>query len=68
LSEGLFFGSVGQKAEVTDAHETVGQDVEQKPADKLLSIKRHGLFAIAVFAIPVAESGLALIVGGDVVD
>ena len=32
LSEGLFFGAVGQKAEVTDAHETVGEYVEQEAA------------------------------------
>ena len=37
----MFFGSVGEKAEVTDAHEAIGQDMEQKAADKLLGIERH---------------------------
>jgi hypothetical protein len=26
----VFLGSVGEKAEVTDAHEAIGQDMEQK--------------------------------------
>ena len=38
LSEGLFLGAVSQEAEVTDAHETIGQDVEQEAADKLLGL------------------------------
>jgi hypothetical protein len=37
----VFFGAVGQQAEVTDAHEAIGQDMEQKAADKLLGIERH---------------------------
>ena len=44
LSEGLFFGSVGQKAEVTDAHEAIGQDVEQEAADKLFGLEGQRSF------------------------
>ena len=32
MSESLFFGAVSQETEVTDAHEAVGQDVEQEEA------------------------------------
>jgi hypothetical protein len=44
LGESLLLGSVGEEAEVTDAHETVGQDMKQKAADKLLGIQSHRFF------------------------
>ena len=65
IERGLVFRTVGEKAEVTDAHETVGQDVKQEAADKLLSIEGQGLFSIAVFAISVAQNDLVLIDGED---
>jgi hypothetical protein len=37
----VFFGSVGEKAEVTDAHETIGQDVEREAADEFFGIEGH---------------------------
>ena len=55
MSQGLLLRSVSQKAEVTDAHEAIGQDVKQKAADKLLGIKRHDLFSISVFSISIAQ-------------
>jgi len=33
LSQRLFLRSVGEKAEVTDTHETIGQDVKQEATD-----------------------------------
>ena len=50
----MFFGPVGQKVEVTDALEVIGQDVKQEAADKFLGIQRHRLFSVPVFSIPVS--------------
>jgi hypothetical protein len=66
-SESLFFGSIRQETEVADAHKPVRQDVEEKAADKLIGIENRGLFSVAVFAITVAQSDLALIDGEDTV-
>ena len=55
MSEGLFFRSVGQKAEVTDSHEAVGQHVKKKSTDKFLGIQEEGLFSIAIFSISIAQ-------------
>ena len=60
MSERLLLGAVSQEAEVTDTHETIGQDVEQEAADKLLGLQRHDLFAIPVFAISIAQSDFAV--------
>ena len=56
LSQRLFFGSVGEKAEVTDAHEAIGQDVEQEAADKFVGLQSYRLFSIPVFAISIVQS------------
>ena len=37
----MLLGSVGEKAEVTDAHETVGQHMEEEAANKLLEFGGH---------------------------
>ena len=37
----MFFGAVGQKAEVTDTHDAIGQDVEQEAADEFFGIEGH---------------------------
>ena len=55
LRKSLFLGSVSQEAEVADAHEAVGQDVEQEAADKLLGLQSHRLFSIAVSSISIAQ-------------
>jgi hypothetical protein len=67
LRESVLFGSVGEKAEVTDTHEAVGEHVEEKAADKLLGVKGHRLFLITIFAVPVAKSDLAVFDGEDAV-
>jgi len=38
LSEHLFFTAISQKTEVTDAHEAIGEYVEQEAPDKFLGI------------------------------
>jgi len=63
----VFFGAVGEKAEVTDTHETIGEHVEERTADEIVSIKGQSLFSIAIFSIPVAEAHLAVFDGEDAV-
>ena len=48
-------GSIGEEAEMTDTHEARRQDVEQKPADELTAIERHGLLLTGVLAVLVGE-------------
>ena len=67
LRESVFFGSVGQKAEVTDTHEAIGQYVEEKTADEFVGIKGHSLFSIPIFSIPIAQGDLAVLDGEDAV-
>ena len=61
MSEGLFLGSVGQKAKVTDAYEAVRQDVQQEATDEFMGLDGEGLFSIAVFPISVAQGDLAIV-------
>ena len=56
----MLFGAVGEKAEVTDTHEAVGEHVEEKAVDKLLGVKAHRFQAITVFSIPVGEGDPAV--------
>jgi len=56
LREGVFFGAVGQKAEVTDTHDAIGQDVEQEAADEFFGIEGHRFQQ--VFVSLRAKSGL----------
>ena len=57
----MFFGSVGQKAEVADTHEAVGEHVEEKTADEFVSIKGQSLFSIPVFAISITQGDQAVL-------
>jgi hypothetical protein len=57
----VFFSAVGEKAEVTDAHEAIGEHVKQEAADKFLGFKDHRLFPIAIFAISVAQQDFSVI-------
>ena len=65
LRESVFLGAVGEKAEVADAHEAIGQYVEQEAADKLLGIEGHRFQPVFVFSISVAKSDLAVFDGED---
>ena len=49
------FGSVGQKTEVTHAHEAIGDHVKQEAADEFVGIEGHGLFSVAIFSVSVTE-------------
>ena len=57
----MLLGSVGEKAEVTDAHEAVGQHMEEEAADKLLGVKGQRLFSIPVFSVPVGEGNFSVL-------
>ncbi len=57
----MFLDAVGQEAEVTDAHEAIGEDVEQKAANKLLGIQGHRFFSIPVWSISVAQGHFAVV-------
>ena len=48
-------GAIGEQPEVADAHEAIGDDVEQKAADELRGLQRHDLDAIAVGVVLPAE-------------
>ena len=52
---------LAKKAEVTDAHEAIRQDVKQEAADKFLGLKSHRLFLIPVSAISIAQGDLAVL-------
>ena len=56
----MFFGAVGEKAEVTDAHEAIGKHVKQKAADKFMSLKANRLFPIAIFSISIAQQDFSV--------
>ena len=49
-------GAVGEKAEVPDPDEAVGDDMEEKAADELLRLQRHHFHAAAVSVVFPAEA------------
>ena len=57
----MFFGSVGEKAEVADTHEAVGEHVEEKTADEFVGVKGQSLFSIPVFAISITQGDQAVL-------
>jgi hypothetical protein len=59
--EVVLFGSVGQKAKVTDAHESLGEDVKQESPDEFVGRQRHGIKLIPIFSIPVEEGDLVVL-------
>jgi len=63
LRQSVFFGAVGQKAEVANTHEAVGEHLEEEAADELLGIEGHRFQPIFVSSIPVAKSDLAVFDG-----
>ena len=46
---------------MTDAHESIGEDVKQESPDKLHGRQCHRLELIPIFSIPVEESNLAVL-------
>jgi hypothetical protein len=52
--------AVGEQAEVADAHEASGQDVEQEAPQELLGGERHDLVAVGVPVVSPAEIGPAV--------
>jgi len=56
----LLLRSVSKKPEVTDAHEAIGQYVEQEAADKFVGLQSHRLFSIPVFSISIAQDDFSV--------
>jgi hypothetical protein len=56
---------MGQKAEVPDAHEAWGQEVEQEAAQELLDRKGHQALLVAVSGVSPAEGDLATLQGDE---
>ena len=52
----MLFGSIGEKAEVTDTHDAIRQDVEQEAAAEFFGIEGHRFQP--VFVSLRAKSGL----------
>ena len=52
--------AIGEQAEVSDAHEPGGKDVEEETADELVAGQGHGFDAISVSVITPTETDLAL--------
>ena len=59
-AEVLLFGSVGQEAKVTDAHEPIGEDVKKESPDKFHGRQCHGFKLIPIFSISVEEGNVAV--------
>lgn len=59
--------AVGEKAKIAKLGKTLRKDVDEKAADKLVVIQRHGFFAVAVFAVLVLESNVAVLEGQEAV-
>ena len=55
----MFFGAVGEKAEMTDTLDAVGEHVEEKAADELFGIEGHRFQPVVVSLR--AKSGFDLI-------
>ncbi len=54
-------GAVGEEAEVADADEAVGDDMEEEAADELVHVQGHDLDAISVGVVLPAEADDALL-------
>lgn len=54
----MFLGAIGQEAKVANAHESIGQDVQEEATDELFSSEGDGLQSVALFAIAVGEGDL----------
>jgi hypothetical protein len=64
--EGFCADSIAEKADMADAVETVGQDMQQKAPDELEDVQRHGPVAdCAVLAVVLDLEGRARAVEGD---
>ena len=60
LRESELLDSIGKKAEVTDAHEAIGQYVKQEAADEFVGIEGHRLQPVFIASVPVTKSDLSV--------
>ncbi len=58
--EFLASAAIGEQAEMANAYESQGEDMEEETADELLDGQRHGLDAVGVSVITPTETDLAL--------
>ena len=52
--------SIGEEAEVADADEAAGEQMQEKAAQELVDGQRHQLFLVAMCGVAPAESNLAI--------
>jgi hypothetical protein len=60
LAQGTCLAAVRQEADMPQALEAVGHDMEQKIPDKLMGLQRHGLHAIPLAPIAIREAHAAV--------
>ena len=63
----VFAVSVGQEAKVTDPDIARGQYMKKEPADKFISLQRHGFLTVPVGIISPEKRNLAVPVGEEAV-
>ena len=56
---------VGEKSELTNAMEAVGQGVQQEAADELVGLQPHGLDGAAVAVVLPREGDMIVLAGLD---
>jgi hypothetical protein len=59
------FGSVGKQTDMTHAHETFGDNVEQEAADKFVGLEGHDLFSAMMFSVSVTKSDFSVMGGNN---
>jgi hypothetical protein len=52
--------AIGEQAEMADADEAVGDDVEQEATDELLDLEAHGIHAVPVCVVAPPEADAAV--------
>ena len=65
LLDALGATTVGEKAEVTDAHEALGQDMKEEAAQELLAREGHDFVAVVVAVVLVVELHLIVVEAKD---
>jgi hypothetical protein len=60
LAQGACLAPVRQEAHMAQALEAMGQDMQEKAPDKLMSLQAHGLHLIALAPIAIREADAAV--------
>ena len=59
-TQGFLFGPVCDEAKMSNAHETLGQNVQKEAADKLICFKRRLFKGVVVLAISILKCNVAM--------